>query len=76
MNNNTQDITGRYRHYKGTVYEVIGTARHTETEETLVVYKSLHKSKELWVRPFTMFFETVLVDGKNILRFTKLENRK
>ena len=65
---------GKYKHYKGKFYEMIGVARHSETLEELVVYKALYESLEfgksaLWVRPLTMFKETVSVDGKIIPRF-------
>ena len=61
---------GRYRHYKGKEYEVLGCARHTETEEVLVVYRALYGEYGLWVRPKDMFVETVLVNGKPEPRFT------
>ncbi|MBU5612441.1 DUF1653 domain-containing protein [Geomonas azotofigens] len=61
---------GRYRHYKGKFYEVIGTARHSETDELMVVYRPLYGEGGLWVRPEAMFLETVLVDGEPVLRFT------
>jgi cyclomaltodextrinase len=62
--------SGRYRHYKGNDYEVIGIARHSETEEELVVYRKLYGDGSLWVRPLTMFIEDVVVDGKKIQRFS------
>lgn len=63
---------GTYRHYKGNRYEVIGTGTHTETDERFVVYRPLYDSAtELWIRPITMFEETVLVDGKTVPRFTR-----
>jgi hypothetical protein len=65
--------TGRYRHYKGNDYEVIGIARHSETEEELVVYRKLYGDGSLWVRPLAMFTEKVLVDGRQIPRFTWVE---
>ena len=66
---------GKYRHYKGKLYEVLGTARHSETMEELVVYKTLYKNRTsvLWVRPKTMFLETVRVDGKDVPRFRYLK---
>jgi hypothetical protein len=64
---------GRYRHYKGGLYEVLGVARHSETEEELVVYRALYGSGGLWVRPRQMFLETVLVDGREMPRFSYLE---
>lgn len=65
---------GRYQHYKGKFYEVIGLARHSETLEELVIYKALYNSEEfgnnaLWARPKKMFLETVIVDGKEVPRF-------
>lgn len=61
---------GRYRHYKGKDYEVIGLATHSETEEQLVVYRTLYGNFDLWVRPQAMFEERVEVDGKVYPRFT------
>jgi len=61
--------TGRYRHYKGKEYEVIGIAKHSETEEELVVYRPLYGNFDLWVRPKTMFLETVLVNDTPTPRF-------
>lgn len=63
---------GRYRHYKGRDYEVIGVARHSETEESFVVYRALYGERGLWVRPAAMFLDTVTVDGRFVLRFTRL----
>lgn len=60
---------GRYRHYKGNDYEVIDTARHSETEEVMVVYRTLYGNYDLWVRPLQMFTEAVNVDGKMVPRF-------
>ncbi|MEH6566485.1 MAG: DUF1653 domain-containing protein [Halopseudomonas sp.] len=62
--------SGRYRHYKGKDYEVIGLATHSETEERLVVYRTLYGNFDLWVRPQAMFEEMVEVDGKAYPRFT------
>lgn len=61
---------GRYRHYKGQDYEVIGVARHSETEEQLVVYRTLYGNFDLWVRPLTMFTETIEIDGEHQPRFS------
>lgn len=61
---------GRYRHYKGKDYQVIGVARHSETEEQLVVYRTLYGEQDLWVRPLSMFTEQVEVDGVAYPRFT------
>jgi hypothetical protein len=62
---------GRYRHYKGGEYEVIGVARHSETLEPLVVYRPLYGAAGLWVRPHAMFFGTVTVDGETWPRFKR-----
>ena len=64
---------GIYRHYKGNAYEVIDTVRHSETEETLVLYRALYGERELWVRPLAMFSETVEIDGKTLPRFAYLK---
>jgi hypothetical protein len=63
---------GTYRHYKGNLYEVLGVARHSETEEKLVVYRALYGEQGLWVRPLAMFEESVFVDGQEVPRFTRL----
>ena len=63
---------GRYRHYKGHEYEVLGMAKHTETEEEFVVYRALYGERGLWIRPTKMFLETVTVDGRPCLRFQLL----
>ena len=60
---------GRYRHYKGGEYEVIGVARHSETLEPLVVYRPLYNDSGWWVRPYAMFFEQVVIDGISRPRF-------
>ncbi len=61
---------GKYRHYKGNEYQVIGVAKHSETLEELVVYRALYGEGKIWVRPLSMFLEEVEVDGKRVLRFT------
>lgn len=61
---------GRYRHFKGKEYEVLGVARYSETEEELVVYRALYGDFGLWVRPVSMWNETVERDGKTFRRFT------
>lgn len=63
---------GRYRHYKGNQYEVIGTATHSETLEPMVVYRPLYGEGGLWVRPAAMFAEQVVIDGKTQPRFARL----
>jgi len=60
---------GLYRHYKGNEYRVIGLARHTETEETLVVYQALYGARGLWVRPASMFGESVEIGDRRVPRF-------
>lgn len=60
---------GKYKHYKGNEYEVIGLAKHSETLEDLVVYKALYGEHGLWVRPLKMFVEDVDVDGAKTPRF-------
>ena len=64
---------GRYRHYKGNDYEVIGIATHSETHEAMVVYRPLYGEGKLWVRPAAMFAETVTVDGKSVPRFSPID---
>ena len=61
--------TGRYRHYKGKDYEVIGCARHSETEEEYVVYRALYGDRGLWVRPTALFMQPVTVEGRVMARF-------
>lgn len=60
---------GLYRHYKGNLYEVMEVARHSETGEELVVYRALYGEFGLWVRPLSMFVETVERDGETVRRF-------
>lgn len=69
---------GKYQHYKGNFYEVIGVALHSETLEELVVYRALYHHEvygdnSLWVRPKQMFLETVTINGQELLRFTPVE---
>ena len=61
-----------YRHFKGEPYEVIAIARHSETEEAMVVYKALYGEQGVWVRPASMWNETVTRDGKTYKRFEKI----
>ena len=63
---------GRYRHYKGNEYEVIGIAQNSETLEPMVVYRPLYGEGGLWVRPAAMFAEDVVIDGKTQPRFARL----
>ena len=60
---------GRYRHFKGGEYEVIGIARDSETEQEVVVYRALYGERGLWVRPLRMFTEIVERDGQRVRRF-------
>jgi hypothetical protein len=66
--------TGRYRHYKGGEYEVLGVARHSETLEAMVIYRPLYNQTGLWVRPYAMFFEQVDVNGLQQPRFALIED--
>jgi len=61
--------TGRYRHYKGGEYEVIGVGRHSETLEPMVIYRPLYNASGLWLRPHAMFFGQLEVDGVVKRRF-------
>ncbi|MDQ7956438.1 MAG: DUF1653 domain-containing protein [Pseudomonadota bacterium] len=65
--------TGRYRHYKGGEYEVMGTVRHSETLEPLVLYRALYGARGLWVRPAAMFQEEVVIGGHRQPRFQRLD---
>jgi hypothetical protein len=70
MTDNKKEIRpGRYRHYKGRDYQVIDTARHSETEERMVIYRCLYGDRSLWVRPLAMFREIVEVAGEQVPRF-------
>lgn len=60
---------GIYRHYKGNRYQVLATARHSETEELMVIYRCLYGDHSVWVRPLEMYLDTVLVDNQVIPRF-------
>ena len=64
---------GRYRHFKGNEYEVLGTARHSETLEEMVVYHALYGEGGLWVRPAAMWDEEIQRDGKTFHRFTRVD---
>ncbi|MBQ9081573.1 MAG: DUF1653 domain-containing protein [Clostridia bacterium] len=61
---------GKYRHFKGNEYEVLCIAKHSETLEDMVVYRALYKEDSVWVRPASMWCETVQKEGKSFLRFT------
>ncbi|MBM5575191.1 DUF1653 domain-containing protein [Deefgea sp. CFH1-16] len=63
---------GEYQHYKGNRYQVIDLAIHSETEEWLVVYRPLYGEGALWVRPYSMFVENMIIDGAPLARFSKV----
>lgn len=71
MENNIIKL-GKYRHYKGKEYKVMGVARHSETLEELVIYRALYDNFDLWARPLKMFLEEVEVNGKKVPRFEYL----
>ncbi|MFT7007912.1 MAG: hypothetical protein ACJAXJ_002451 [Colwellia sp.] len=64
---------GKYQHFKGNYYQVLHLARHSETEETLVVYHPFGNKGDIWVRPLTMFNETITREGKILQRFQFIE---
>jgi hypothetical protein len=64
---------GRYRHYKGRDYEVIIEAKHSETGEVFVIYRSLYGERNVWARPKSMFCEMVEVDGTRVERFVAID---
>ncbi len=74
MNDALAPMPGRYRHYKGKDYEVIGVAKHTETDEPFVVYRYLYGDFGLSVRPLGLFMGSVEVDGRMVPRFRKLKS--
>lgn len=65
---------GRYLHYKGNEYQVLGMARHSETRERMVVYRTLYGEGAMWVRPLAMFLDEVIVEGKTMPRFKRLKD--
>ncbi len=65
---------GRYRHYKGGLYEVVDTVRHSETCEPMTLYRALYGENGLWVRPAAMFLETVVIDGVTQPRFNRISD--
>jgi hypothetical protein len=67
------EIGAKYRHYKGNEYEILYIAKHTETEEELVIYRAIKDSEKIWARPKGMFEEEVEIEGKMLLRFTPIE---
>lgn len=68
----SQPAPGKYRHYKGHDYEVLYVARHSETEELLVVYRPLYGDSGVWVRPLNMFTENIQVKGMPVPRFRRI----
>ena len=78
MTDNTDDLPalietppGLYRHYKGLMYEVVGTARHSESLAPMTLYRALYGERGLWVRPAAMFNEEVIIDGLRQPRFAR-----
>jgi hypothetical protein len=78
MTDNTDDLPalietppGLYRHYKGLMYEVVGTARHSESLAPMTLYRALYGERGLWVRPAAMFNEEVVIDGLRQPRFAR-----
>jgi hypothetical protein len=78
MTDNTDDLPelietppGLYRHYKGLLYEVVGTARHSESLEPMTLYRALYGERGLWVRPAAMFNEEVVIEGVRQPRFAR-----
>jgi len=69
-------LAGLYLHYKGQEYEVMEVARHTETQEWVVVYRCLYGDYSLWVRPYDMFIEMVVINGVKIPRFRYVRDIK
>ncbi len=67
-----ETATGRYRHYKGGLYDVVGTVRHSETLEPMTLYRALYGQMGLWVRPAAMFNGLVVINGVEQARFTKI----
>lgn len=66
---------GKYRHFKGGEYEVLYVGKHSETQEEMVVYRALYGAGEVWVRPLSMWNDSVERDGKSYVRFTKIEEK-
>ncbi|TKB44757.1 DUF1653 domain-containing protein [Thalassotalea mangrovi] len=64
--------TGKYQHYKGACYQVLHVAKHSETEEEHVVYRTLYGDHSVWIRPLSMFIEDVNLDGNRVPRFKKV----
>lgn len=69
-------VPGHYRHFKGGEYEVLFTARHSETQEEMVVYRALYGTRGVWVRPAAMWNELVQRDGRTCRRFIRIETEE
>lgn len=74
MNAMKGNLKGKYRHFKGGIYEVVCIAKHSETLEEMVVYRNVSEPQKVWVRPLSMWNEMVERDGKTVKRFTKIES--
>ncbi len=74
MQNADMIVPGKYRHFKGNEYEVLFVAKHSETEEPMVVYRALYGDGGVWVRPASMWNEMIERDGKTFRRFTRIED--
>ena len=74
MQNADMIAPGKYRHFKGNEYEVLFVAKHSETEEPMVVYRALYGDGGVWVRPASMWNEMVERDGKTFRRFARIED--
>lgn len=66
-------VSGRYKHYKGPEYQVLGIGQHSETEEWMVVYQALYAERGIWLRPLALWNEVAIHNGKVVERFTLLE---
>ena len=73
MQNADMIVPGKYRHFKGNEYEVLFLARHSETEEPMVVYRALYGDRDIWVRPASMWNEMIERDGTTFRRFERIE---
>ena len=74
MQNADMIVPGKYRHFKGNEYEVLFVAKHSETEEPMVVYRALYGDGGVWVRPASMWNEMIERGGKTFRRFTRIED--
>lgn len=69
-------IGGTYKHFKGNLYKVLAIAKHSETEEDMVVYQKLYANEDIWVRPYSMFIDLKEVDGVMVKRFDYIDSSK